>query len=198
VPYLRANKFPRTKFPELYRYREVQSRLEAKVRRAFRRVPELNFALDRKCYCSNATILRLRKQVDAIITSPPYMRQLDYARDNRLRLFFLGVEDWRGLERAVSPPEDAFLGLMRDCFVRWRNILRPSGACVVVIGNTCSRENKGDLPGIVARLATEEIGGYSLVCEYTEIIPNERRVRRGIVGSVSETVVVLRRNSSGS
>ena len=30
------------------------------------------------------------------------MRQLDYARDNRLRLWFLGVEDSRGLSVIIS------------------------------------------------------------------------------------------------
>ncbi|MBA3641012.1 MAG: hypothetical protein M3541_22395 [Acidobacteriota bacterium] len=43
----------------------------------------------------------------------------------------------------------------------------------------------------MAKIATEE-AGYLLVSQYTDTIPNERRVRRGIAGSTSETILVLR------
>jgi hypothetical protein len=88
VPYLRVNKFPRSRFPELYKYRSLRDRLEAKVKRAFRRVPELDFSVSRVCFSKSADELVPVGAVDAIITSPPYMRQLDYGRDNRLRLWF--------------------------------------------------------------------------------------------------------------
>jgi len=192
VPYLRVKKFPRSRFPELYEYRSLRDRLEAKVKRAFRRVPELDFNVTRACFSKRVDALVPAERVDAIITSPPYMRQLDYGRDNRLRLWFLGVHDWHSLDRIVSPGEEAFLELMRRCFTKWKTVLKPSHCCVLVIGDACSRVDRGNLPQVVARIATEEVGGYSRVCEYTETIPNERRVRRGIVGSASETIVVLR------
>ncbi len=192
VPYLRVKKFPRSRFPELYEYRSLRDRLEAKVKRAFRRVPELDFNVTRACFSKRVDALVPPERVDAIITSPPYMRQLDYGRDNRLRLWFLGVHDWHSLDRIVSPGEEAFLELMRRCFTKWKTVLKPSHCCVLVIGDACSRVDRGNLPQVVARIATEEVGGYSRVCEYTETIPNERRVRRGIVGSASETIVVLR------
>jgi hypothetical protein len=49
VPYLRTKKFPRSRFPELYEYRSIQNRLEAKVARAFRRMPQLDFDALRFC-----------------------------------------------------------------------------------------------------------------------------------------------------
>lgn len=162
------------------------------MRRAFTRVPDLDFTISRACFSEDAGSLLLSGPVDAIITSPPYMRQLDYGRDNRLRLWFLGTEDWRSLDRLVSPGEDAFLELMRRCFARWKTVLKPYHCCVMVIGDTCSRAARGNLPRLVSRIATEEVGGYSHVFDYTETIPNERRVRRGIVGSASETVLVLK------
>lgn len=192
VPYLRTKKFPRSRFPELYKYRSVRDRLESKVKRAFRRVPVLHFSLSRTCLCKDAGALVPPEPVDAIITSPPYMRLLDYGRDNRLRLWFLGTHDWRALNRIVSPGEDTFLELMRRCFTRWKTVLKPHHCCVLIIGDAYSRVAKGNLPQVVSRIATEDVGGYSRVCEYTETIPNERRVRRGIVGSASETIVVLR------
>jgi hypothetical protein len=198
VPYLRVKKFPRYRFPKLYEYRSLRDRLEAKVTRAFRRMPNLDFDVARSCSCGDAGALTPTGPVDAIISSPPYMRLLDYGRDNRLRLWFLGAHDWRSLDTIVSPHEHAFLGLMRDCLARWRSVLRPNHCCVLVIGEALSRIAKGNLPDVVSRIATEEVGGYVRVCEHTEAIPNERRVRRGIMGSASETIVVLRNTRPGA
>lgn len=191
VPYLRTKKFPRAIHPDLYERRTVRDRLEAKVQRAFRRVPSLDFAVCRSCSSKDAGRLVPSGAVDAIITSPPYMRQLDYGRDNRLRLWFLGESDWRSLDKVISPGEDAFLDLMRRCFRTWKRLLKPRSYCVLIVGDACSRSKRENLPGVVSRIATEEVGGYSRVSEHTEAIPHERRVRRGIAGSASETVVVL-------
>jgi hypothetical protein len=192
VPYLRIKKFPRYRFPELYAYRSVRDRLEAKVTRAFRRMPELDYSVARSCFGRDAGGLVPSESVDAIITSPPYMRLLDYARDNRLRLWFLGAHDWHSLDGIVSPRESEFLKLMARCFTKWKTVLKPNHCCVLVIGDAFGEIAKGNLPEVVSRIATEEVGGYVRVCEYTETIPNERRVRRGIMGSASETIVVLR------
>src|SRR3977135_1248044 len=105
VPYLRSRNFPQGRFPDLYAYRSVRERLEKKIRRAFRRIPELDRSLYRGCFSMNASMFQPSRPVSSIITSPPYMRQLDYGRDNRLRLWFLGVNDWRSLDDQVSPAE---------------------------------------------------------------------------------------------
>jgi len=195
VPYLRVKAFPRAKFPDLYEYRSLRDRLEAKVDRAFRRVPDLDFALGRHCFSKSAHLLAPKTEVDAIVTSPPYMRQLDYARDNRLRLWFLGVDDHRSLDRKISPREDAFLKLMRQCFIQWKTILKPQKYCILVIGDASRGVEDGNLPEIISRIATDEVGGYSHVHDHTEAIPNERRVRRGLTGSTTETIVILRNNA---
>lgn len=192
VPYLRVKKFPRSRFPELYRYRSLRDRLEAKVTRAFRRVPDLDFTIPRSCLSKDAGTVVPPHPVDAIITSPPYMRLLEYGRDNRLRLWFLGTHDWRSLDRIISPRKDAFLELMRRCFTRWKAILKPGHCCVLVIGDASRRDRRRNLPDLVSRIATEEVGEYSLVSQYTDAIPSERRVRRDTAGSASETIVVLR------
>ena len=192
VPYLRVKRFPRSRFPKLYEYRSLRDRLEAKVTRAFRKTPDLNFDIARDCFHKDAGRFAPSELADTIITSPPYMRLLDYGRDNRLRLWFLGAQDWHSLDRIVSPNQKAFLGLMRRCFKHWKAVLKPNHCCVLVIGDAFSQVAKGNLPEVVARIATEEVGGYVRVCEHKETIPNERRVRRGIMGSASETIVVLR------
>jgi len=193
VPYLRIKKFPRSRFPKLYAYRAVADRLEAKVRRAFRRMPKLDFTLSRRCFGTRAEVQQFSAPVQSILTSPPYMRQLDYGRDNRLRLWFLGFGDWKSLDSVVSPREKEFLALMGRCLRRWKRLLAVNGYCVLVIGDTCSREGRSNLPNVVAGMATK--AGYVLVSQHADAIPNERRVRRGISGSSSETILVLRNSA---
>jgi DNA modification methylase len=191
VPYLRLNNFPREQYPELYEYRTVQARLERKVKRALRRVPKLDLDLVRTVHSKNAGYFEPPRQIDAIITSPPYMRQLDYGRDNRLRLWFLGSDDWRLLDRSISPSEADFVGLLRSCFTRWKTILPKHGLCILVLGDTQSRLFQMPLHDLVAKIAAD-CGGFSVLWKYTEKIPNVRRVRRGYAGSETETILVLR------
>lgn len=180
----------------MYGYRSLRDRLDAKVKRAFRRVPALDRSLVRNCFSKSAHSLTPKQKVDAIITSPPYMRQLDYARDNRLRLWFLGVEDSDALDGAISPRKDAFLKLMAQCFKKWKTILKPDKFCILVVGDGSSEVQDANLPGIISDIATKKVGGYAHVYDHTEAIPNERRVRRGLTGSTSETILVLRNNGT--
>jgi hypothetical protein len=195
VPYLRLKRFPRSRFPELYAYRTVRDRLEAKVKRALKRTPALDLSLFRRCYSKDAAIFIPNEQVDAIITSPPYMRQLDYGRDNRLRLWFLGKKDWKTLDKVISPSEIEFMGLMRRCLAHWHGILKSNGRCVLVLGDRLSRIYKMPLADAITTIALSEVGGYTLQCKYTDSIPDIRRVRRNCRGSLSETVIVLRKKS---
>lgn len=194
VPYLRTKAFPPKRFPKLYEYRPVVERLEAKIERAFRRVPELDYTIERNCYSKSAHLLTPSSRVDAIITSPPYMRQLDYARDNRLRLWFLGIGDSRSLDQLISPRKEAFLKLMAQSFKKWKTVLKPRKYCVLVVGDGGSELKDANLPALISQVALKE--GYAHVLDHTETIPNERRVRRGLTGSTSETIVVLRNDDS--
>lgn len=193
VPYLREKKFPIEKYPELYEYRSLKDRLIKKVNRSLKRVPQLDDRIIRKYYMRDAAKFVPDQKVHAIITSPPYMRQLDYGRDNRLRLWFLGVEDWKTLDHTISPPEVNFIRLMKTCLKQWQNVLTQNGLCVFVLGDGHSRVYNMSLPNVVEHLATSEVGGYSIASKRTEVIPNERRVRRGYRGSSTETILVLRR-----
>lgn len=194
VPYLRQKKFPREIYPELYQYRPVQERLEKKVARALKRKPPLDHQLLRSCHMRDASKFVPEPKINAIITSPPYMRQLDYGRDNRLRLWFLGAQDWKSLDHSISPSETKFISLIRSCLKLWRSVLVPKGLCVFVLGDTRCRSYDSPLPDAVAHIATEEIKGYSVLWKYTETIPDARRIRRGSSGSLTETILVLCKN----
>jgi len=195
VPYLREKRFPRADYPELYEYRPVRERLERKIARALERLPKVDFELTRQCYQEDAARRGPSRSVSAIITSPPYMRQLDYGRDNRLRLWFLGCPDWRKLDSLVTPSEDAFIRLLRSCLELWRAVLVQGGTCVLVLGDTRSRRYGLPLADAVVQLATREVGGYAMLWRHTEPIPSVRRVRRACCGNSSETVLVLRKET---
>jgi DNA modification methylase len=195
VPYLRLKKFPYKEYPEMYQYRPLQERLEKKVLRVFKRIPELDYRIIRKCYMLDSGRFIPEQKVDVIITSPPYMRQLSYARDNRLRLWFIGINDWKQLDSKISPTSKKYFDLCRSCLKLWHTILPPKGLCVLVLGDNYSHQYKMHLPDAIAHIATKEIGGYSVAWKYTEAIPNDRRIRRGCYGNLTETILVLRKNN---
>lgn len=75
------------------------------------------------------------ESIGTIITSPPYMKSLTYARDNRLRLWFLGVEDWKSLDKKISPEKNYFYKEMEECFLIGIKMQTKEGRCIMVIGN---------------------------------------------------------------
>jgi SAM-dependent methyltransferase len=193
VPYLRNKKFPKQIYPELYEYREVKTKLIKKVERTLKRIPNFDFSLIRRCKMHDAAGFEPGSCINAIITSPPYMRQLDYGRDNRLRLWFIGTEDWQSLNDKISPPEKSFIELMRKCLMRWHDFLVPGGLCVLVLGDGYCRSYGLTIPDAIAHIAVEELNGYSIMWRYTEVIPGVRRVRRNCSGSTTETILVLKK-----
>jgi hypothetical protein len=194
VPYLRTRNFPAESYPELYEYRSVHDRLQRKVHRSMKRVVNLDHSIERICHLRSAATFTPETRVNAIITSPPYMRRLDYGRDNRLRLWFLGTADWDELDSVISPREVQFLNLFRRCLKHWWRSLKPRGLCILVVGDSHCRSYGLDLPETISKIATDEVGGYSLEWKCTNTIPDKRRVRRGYNGNIDETVLVLRRN----
>ncbi|MBX3048707.1 MAG: DNA adenine methylase [Anaerolineales bacterium] len=193
VPYLRNKKFPIHDYPELYTYRDVSSRLRKKIERAFRRVPNLDYTLSRTISNEKAELLKLEDKVDLILTSPPYMRNLDYARDNRLRLWMLGISEWEALDQRVSPDENAFLNVIQLCFQNWSEQVREGGHCILVVGNMESKNHKKQLPELIVDLATAQNTKFQLAALFTEEIPQSRRIRRSYKGSIEETIIIFRR-----
>ena len=193
VPYLRLNKFPKEKFPHLYEYREVKERLINKVMRAYRRIPSLNYDLIRNCYNKDASNLKIGHEVDAIITSPPYMRQLDYARDNRLRLWFLGVHDYKKVDHIISPNESSFLDMISNTIILWDSVLKRNGKIILFLGDNYSKTHRLYLPELIEKILFETLTGYKLLFKHESLIPNNRRVRRMYKGNKQETILVFKK-----
>jgi hypothetical protein len=197
VPYLRDRKFPRESFPTLYEERDVHKRLVAKIARLYRQVPDIQLP-DREVLEVDAREFPIRKDVQAIVTSPPYMNELDYVRDNRLRLWFVRRCLPDGLELSSRRREEHFRNLMRDVFCRLAPSVRPGGYIVLVLGDV-TRRSKATAPDLITKDLFKkefELRSFELSSEIRDLIPDIRRSRRECKGTKVETVLVYRRVSS--
>ena len=153
MPYLRNKLFPRHRFKSMYEERDVRSRMESKIRRTFRRPPPT--LASSRILQVDARRLRVDGHVDAIITSPPYMNELDYVRDNRLRLWFIE----RGLPSVKDIPrkgkQAVFRSLLTRTFSRLSPVLAPNSAIVVVVGDTRRGGRRTDTAKVIKRTCSQ-------------------------------------------
>jgi DNA modification methylase len=195
TPHLRSSLFPKQEFAHLYEYRDVLSRLHKKVQRTLKHGVPLNDQIDRAAFVGDAASKRLSSiEIDCIVTSPPYMAELDYARDNRIRLWFCGHEDWRALDGRVSPNRPAFIALMERCFTAWEKQLRSGGHLALVLGDSRrSGAKRVDVPQVVRDLMDKRFKGFDLVDFSVSEIPSRSRVVRNRIGTVAETTLIYRK-----
>lgn len=195
VPYLRDRKFPRRRFSKLYEEREVLPRLEAKIRRTYRRPPTNHKTLRRVLHVDARRFPRTQG-ISAVITSPPYMNELDYVRDNRLRLWFIERSLPDGIELVGRDRETAFKELMRSVCGRLASRLKRGGSFVLVVGDaTRGGGRRGRTAAITRRLFGTDpaLAQFTLEKTYKDKIPDIRRSRRECNGTKVETILVYRK-----
>jgi len=195
VPYLRKNKYPPDEFPEMYAYRDLRSRLLAKVKRAYRRhmLPVDWEQRQYKVWQVNSMNLPIEDEiVDAIISSPPYFGALDYARDNRLRLWFLGCEDWKELDASLTANSKVYLPQMTICLEEMYRVLKPGSHCVLVLGDVERDGKTRRTAEILADLAVEATQNqFAVDTIYDDRIPDKRRSRRRTRTTKFERILVM-------
>ena len=195
VPYLRKKKYPPDEFPDMYAYRDLRSRLVAKVKRAYRRatLPVDWESRTYRVFKSNVMDLSIEKGVvDAIISSPPYFGALDYARDNRLRLWFLGCEDWKELDVSLTANAKVYVPQMGICLQEMNRVLKPGGYCILVLGDVEKEGKTRRTAEILGELAEEVTEKNFIVDEiYDDRIPDERRARRRTSTTKFERILVM-------
>ncbi len=191
VPYLRLQKFPKRKYPELYRYRDPEPRLIRKLLRTYSRLdvtqidgPRLTFVSGDICR------LPVRRKATVAITSPPYMNALDYGRDNRLRLWFLGVRSHDKLDVALPTNEAAFTTLMANTARKLGSCLGPRGKAILIVGEVI-RGTKRTKTNDIVRTVFEHEGAWKLVDEIDDPVPDIRRSRRSCRGTKTEWIMVF-------
>ena len=196
APYLRCSKYPREQFPEMYQYKNVYEKLYSKVTRSYRHFPNLDYNISRRVILGDSTKIRLKDEhFSTIITSPPYMKSLTYARDNRLRLWFLGKDDWKGLDKMISPEKDIFIENMKKCFKKWSLVQKEGDKCVIVIGDIVVpyKDKRVSLSEVLIDLSKKY---YSCAEKYQDPIPEKRKVVKGDTNIKQEIVIVLERNDT--
>ncbi len=197
VPYLRKKKYPPEEFPGMYTYRDLRSRLLAKVKRAYRRhMLPVDWEQRRyQVWQVNSMSLPIEDAaVDAVISSPPYFGALDYARDNRLRLWFLGCEDWRELDASLTANRRVYLPQMGACLQEIHRVLRPGGYCVLVLGDVERNGKIRRTAEILADLAVQVTGsGFTVETIYDDRIPDDRRSRRRTKTTRYERILVMQK-----
>lgn len=197
VPYLRRNKYPTELFPEMYVYRDLRSRLLAKVKRVYR-LHMLPVDWEQRGYQVwqiNSMSLPIEDHtVDTIISSPPYYGALDYARDNRLRLWFLGCENWKELDASLTANSKVYLPQMTKCLQEMNRVLKPEGHCVLVLGDV-DRDGRTKRTAEILGALAKEVTDSQFVVDtiYDDLIPDDRRTRRRTKTTKFERILVMRK-----
>ena len=193
VPYLRSKKYPRDSYPELYQYRSVAGRLRAKVERALKRPPTLELhELVNDISRSSVESVNLPDNIDCVITSPPYMNALDYSRDNRLRLWFLGETHLEATDRALASI-DTFRGLIGSLMKQLQQKMRCGGYCIFIVGEQTFRSG-GRFPSEeLTRIFLSSPSTFQLCDVVSDVIPDVRRSRKHFAGVKRENILVFRK-----
>ena len=193
VPYLRDKRYPRESYPEAYEYRDPVSRLREKIRRVFRNPPPPLRSRFRVLPKSVLDINLPADSIDAVITSPPYMDALDYVRDNRLRLWFLGVSDYHKLKNKEIGRISSFKADMTKSLLKMSKVLKRGGFCILILGDVTRARRKYDVPQMIYDVITKDVRNFVLKEQWGEGIPDQRRARRNGKATKNETILVFQR-----
>lgn len=131
---------------------------------------------------------RRRDSIDLIVTSPPYLRVVNYGTSNWIRLWWLGVEEvsrHAGVGRRALDAEldhrhtyESYKEFMLRTLATIRRSLKPNGVAVLVIGDVAGAT------GPSCALATriwEDIGsrtGLRLLDRIADSLPAQNKVSR--------------------
>jgi hypothetical protein len=177
----------------MYAYRDLRSRLLAKVTRALSRAQIKPRATDAKFSFTPIESTRFPKEFDSIITSPPYMNALDYGRDNRLRLWFLGNDMVDKIDVANRSPLASFSRQITKLAFEAERGLSSRGTCVLVVGETVRRSSSEHPAEVVVDLISTHAPSLKLDHIIVDSIPDVRRSRRDNRGVKREVVLVFRK-----
>lgn len=193
APYLRTTKYPREQYPEMYEYRNVYEKLTEKIMRVYKNFPTLDYNIIRKVCNKDASKMHLNNiPTSTIITSPPYMKSLTYARDNRLRLWFLGESNCQELDQKISPNTQDFNIMISNCINKWANYQECHDRCVIVIGDIFVNIDKQKL-SLAQLIENKAKKYYSILDTFKDPIPESRKLVKGNTRIKQEIIVVLER-----
>ena len=193
VPYLRDRLFPRDQYPEAYNYRNPVLLLESKIRRTL-----IHTIPDTKSYFrviqkSAKNPYLPDESINVVITSPPYMNTLDYARDNRLRLWFSGVDNYKTIKGREIGPISSFISDMTIVMQNIARVLIPGGLCILILGDLIRKTKKYDIQGMISSIISNRFVQMDQDFCWEEEIPDQRRVRKNGQATKREVILLYRR-----
>lgn len=153
APYLRRATYPPDELPHLYGYRDVRSRLLAKIKRLYRQHRLPPTWEQRQFQVWQASCLQLPiadATVDTIISQPPHRGAIESLRDQRLRLWFLGHADWQTWNADLIPATKAAEKQWELTFQEFARVLKPSGYCILILNDV---QQHGTCRGIAEQFA---------------------------------------------
>jgi hypothetical protein len=121
------------------------------------------------------------------------MKSLTYARDNRLRLWFLGEKEWRNLDSKISPKQSEFTTLMTRCFDKWSIIQQQGDYCVLIIGDIIFDKKKNQsIPEFICEIANRK--GYNSIEMINDPINCDHKTVRKDSSVKVEKICVFRKD----
>ena len=134
------------------------------------------------------TCQRLQESADLVLTSPPYLRVVNYGTANWIRLWWLGLDEvstQRGSGRRYLDAEldhghgyDAYVAFMSRVFRATASVLRADGIAVFVIGDVATPD--GDSVALAHQL-WQDVGGQTslrLIDLVEDHLPLQNKVSR--------------------
>jgi hypothetical protein len=121
------------------------------------------------------------------------MNALDYARDNRLRLWFLGTEDFRDIKKREIGKISTFEPDMAIALRIMTDILKPGGACILVVGDVARANRSYDVPAMILDIVNNNGKTLMLENQWSDSIPDRRRSRRNGRTTRHERVMIFRK-----
>lgn len=143
-------------------------------------------------------------KVQLIVTSPPFLSQVDYIQDNWLELWFLGIDRGPLAEKIVQTPDlDIWVEFMSAALEEMWRLLRPSGHCVIEVGEVKHGGAVVNLDEVIVNIIRRlNARPFGLDWEIREIMVNEQRftklahcfgVTNNAGGTNTNRLVVMRR-----
>jgi hypothetical protein len=197
APYLRRGTYPAEQFPHLYAYRDVRSRLLAKVKRVYRHhgLP-CNWEQRRyQVWQTSAMKLAIATEsVDAIISQPPHSGAIESVRDQRLRLWWLGWQDWKALEAGLISSGKSYRTQLSTCLQELVRVLKPNRHCVFVLTDV---QQHGKIRGTAELLADLAVTAterqFVVETIYDHCPPQRHRSQSSLKPMKFDRILVLRK-----
>ncbi|MBW2984495.1 site-specific DNA-methyltransferase [Candidatus Woesearchaeota archaeon] len=100
--------------------------------------------------------LKLKKKVDLIVTSPPFLNVINYIDDNWLRFWFLGY-DREKLRKVLVQTDnmDEYSAFIKKSMKEMYKLLKKGKYCIIEVGDVKHKGKKVYLDNLVVELADE-------------------------------------------